>query len=373
MKKLVGKLHLWFGLSAGLIVFISSITGCMYVFEQELQGIIHRDQLFVEAQNRPLLRISQVYELVKRDVPKATIQRITRQHEPGGTYQVLLKDKRLISVNPYTGELLGTRNMKRDFFAVAREIHTSLMLGDTGKVIIGTSALIYLFMMLSGLILWWPQTKRMLRQKFTIKWEAKFPKINYDWHSVGGFYAILFLLITASTGLIWAFQWWENGLYAITGSPARDRPKPRSVYQANAKPTPIDKAYEHVASLEPNSTETLINFPTDSVGAIRVQLRYDESSFYRKYTNFYFDQFSGKVLYGKRYQDFSKGDVARGAAYDIHTGGWLGLPGKILAFFVSLFSATLPISGFLIWWNKRKMTRKQAKKVTRKPEREKVA
>jgi uncharacterized iron-regulated membrane protein len=44
--------------------------------------------------------------------------------------------------------------------------------------------------------------------------------------------------------------------------------------------------------------------------------------------------------------------------YDIHTGAIIGLPGKILAFFASLIVASLPITGFYIWWG-----RKQKQKI----------
>ena len=40
--------------------------------------------------------------------------------------------------------------------------------------------------------------------------------------------------------------------------------------------------------------------------------------------------------------------------YDIHIGAVLGLTGKIIAFLISLICASLPITGFLVWWNKRK-------------------
>jgi uncharacterized iron-regulated membrane protein len=40
--------------------------------------------------------------------------------------------------------------------------------------------------------------------------------------------------------------------------------------------------------------------------------------------------------------------------YDIHVGAILSLPGKILAFFASLICASLPVTGFIIWWGRRK-------------------
>jgi uncharacterized iron-regulated membrane protein len=39
--------------------------------------------------------------------------------------------------------------------------------------------------------------------------------------------------------------------------------------------------------------------------------------------------------------------------YDIHVGAILGLPGKILAFLASLICASLPVTGFMIWWGRR--------------------
>ncbi|WP_276131846.1 PepSY domain-containing protein [Polluticoccus soli] len=43
--------------------------------------------------------------------------------------------------------------------------------------------------------------------------------------------------------------------------------------------------------------------------------------------------------------------------YDIHVGAVLGLPGKMLAFFASLIIASLPITGTLIWWGRRKKSK----------------
>lgn len=54
--------------------------------------------------------------------------------------------------------------------------------------------------------------------------------------------------------------------------------------------------------------------------------------------------------------------------YDIHVGSVLGLTGKFIAFFASLISASLPITGFLIWWGKQKFGKKAptSSKVTAK-------
>ena len=50
-KKAIGKLHLWLGLSTGLIVFIISITGAIYVFQEEITNYLRKDAIFHNEQN----------------------------------------------------------------------------------------------------------------------------------------------------------------------------------------------------------------------------------------------------------------------------------------------------------------------------------
>ena len=47
-------LHLWLGLSSGLVIFIVSMTGCLYVFEKDIREFTEPWQ-HVEEQPRPYL------------------------------------------------------------------------------------------------------------------------------------------------------------------------------------------------------------------------------------------------------------------------------------------------------------------------------
>uniref|UniRef100_UPI0025C529FF PepSY domain-containing protein n=1 Tax=Empedobacter sp. UBA6322 TaxID=1946446 RepID=UPI0025C529FF len=46
LKKIFGKLHLWFGLVIGLIIFIVSVTGALYVFKDEFENIARKDVIY---------------------------------------------------------------------------------------------------------------------------------------------------------------------------------------------------------------------------------------------------------------------------------------------------------------------------------------
>lgn len=99
----------------------------------------------------------------------------------------------------------------------------------------------------------------------------------------------------------------------------------------------------------------------DDSSAILVELNRDPSS-YNKIDYLFFDQHTLKPIempnrfYGK-YEEAAAADKIKRSYYDVHTGNILRFPGKILAFFVSLFCASLPVTGFILWWNRRKEKR----------------
>lgn len=68
----------------------------------------------------------------------------------------------------------------------------------------------------------------------------------------------------------------------------------------------------------------------------------------------YFDKYTGKILKTKPYESSSDGDKIRRLIYPIHTGSIYGYPTKIIAFLVCAFAVSLPVTGFLIWWGRKK-------------------
>jgi uncharacterized iron-regulated membrane protein len=75
---------------------------------------------------------------------------------------------------------------------------------------------------------------------------------------------------------------------------------------------------------------------------------------YHKSSSLIFDENSGELLHTHDMKDKNFGEKTVGANYDIHVGSILGLPTKIIAFIVSLICASLPVTGFMIWWGRRK-------------------
>lgn len=349
------QVHLILGLLSGLVVFIVSITGATYAFEEEFRNIIYKDVLFVENQTtrKP---IAELIKNAKEEYPKPGIKNIKIKNDPNSSVEIILKNKQSILVNPYTGKVLGTFNKETDFFGVVLKIHRSLYLDDAGKIITGTSATIFIFMLISGIILWWPKNKALLKQKFSIAKNVAWKKKNYDLHSVLGFYASWIIIFTALTGIVWSFKWAENTMYWMNGS-QKEETKYYSEYIEDGKRLAIDKVIERAGSLYSNSNDCFINVPEDSIGVYRITLRYDEGGFYKKSDQLFFEQYTGELLKAKLYENSSQGDKLKATNYDIHTGKVFGLVGQIIVFLAALISASLPITGFMMWRGKRRKSK----------------
>lgn len=46
-KQWIGKVHLWLGLASGIIVLLLSVTGCIYVFNDEITTLIRKEAIYV--------------------------------------------------------------------------------------------------------------------------------------------------------------------------------------------------------------------------------------------------------------------------------------------------------------------------------------
>ena len=77
-----------------------------------------------------------------------------------------------------------------------------------GKMIVGTSTLMFVFVLISGVVVWWPRTRKALKNSLKIVANKGWRRFWYDLHVAGGMYALVFLLAMALTGLtVGLCQW----------------------------------------------------------------------------------------------------------------------------------------------------------------------
>lgn len=377
-KKGVLFIHRWLGLISGLVVFILGITGCLFVFQHEISEWVRHDTFYADEvpADRETLPVE---ELQAKAADALGVEHLpyglSAYNNPDRNWSAMnyetgvdswfyfgsMKDYKTAYINPYTGEIEGIINEKKDFFQIVKGIHWSLLLATPiGQPIVTWSTVVFLVLLISGMILWWPKKwSRAGKQKsFKIKWGSSWRRINYDLHNVLGFYFLTLSLIIGFTGLYWYFPSAQKSLHFLgTGEYALpDGPKKKAVSTVpdnRENSLAMETAYKKAWSEYPKAYSIAFVAPTDSQSTIRADVRPDGQTYYGG-SSLQFDQYTGKMLDVDRYKDKNAGEKLLAMNYDIHVGAIAGLPGKIIAFIASLVCASLPVTGFIIWWDRRK-------------------
>lgn len=371
-------LHLWLGLFSGLIVFIVATTGCIFAFQVEITEAIYHDEMFVapplKAQPLPITQLQKEAEkALGVKVGFAEAYQSPERAWVFGTYRAGNPDAffyfdsidfyKVAYVNPYTGKVNLVKNLKYDFFNVVKFIHWSLLLNHPiGQQIVGWSTFIFVILLITGMIHWWPKNlkKSNIDKSFKVKWKAKFKRLNYDLHNVPGFYAMLICLILALTGMVWAFQWFQKTVYVVASqSTAQPEIKTFKSDSTQAKPStnPFDMAFNEARKMLKHADRIAISPATEKEATVYAY-GYRGVETYYNFDVLQFDQYNGKFIGRRNYSEQNAGEKLVGMNYDIHVGAVLGLTGKIMAFCASLVAATLPVTGFIIWLGRKKKTKK---------------
>ncbi|MDX2304352.1 MAG: PepSY-associated TM helix domain-containing protein [Microscillaceae bacterium] len=363
LKKIIGQIHLWLGLSSGIVVFIVAITGCLYAFQVEIQQFT-QPYRFVKKEERAFLPPSQLKAIALRQLPGKHVHSVMYygredaarvvfySYEPSYYYFVYL--------NPYSGKVLKVKNENWDFFRIVLMGHFYLWLPPViGQPLVATATLVFVFLLITGMILWFPK-KNAIKQRFTIRWHARWRRVNYDLHNVLGFYISWIVVIIALTGLVWGFQWFAYSAYTLAGGqkslqykePLSDTTQ---IYQ-DKRISAEDKIWQKMKTEHPHAEMIEIHFPENKKSSILAVSNSNAFTYWRSDYQF-FDQntlqeIPVKHIYG-RFKDARMPDLMIRMNYDLHVGSIWGFPGKLLAFFASLITASLPVTGFVIWWGRK--------------------
>lgn len=383
-RKINNWLHLWLGLISGIIVFIVCVTGCIWVFNEEITALLEPETR-VARQEKPVLTPSQIRHTVSALYPGKNVSYAL--YHQGQAVEVQVGEWKAehyaVKLNPYTGEVLRRDVLQKDdvdFFRFILNGHRFLWLPwKIGRPIVNYATLTFVVLLVTGLIWWYPKkwTKSTVEKSFTIKWKASFKRVNLDLHNVLGFYSLLVLLAIALTGMVWGIQWYSDGLYWVTsgGNSLPEWPKLQSdTLQVNKHFTldrAMDKAWETVLKENPKAQGFYYSYPDEAKEAISIIIYPTAGMFYDN-RGYAFDQHTLKRLprnevYDVPYEKAPFGAKLRRMNYDIHVGAILGFPGKVLAFLASLIGASLPVTGFLIWWGRKKKKPRKDTRAARPP------
>lgn len=363
-KKTVFQLHWLFGISAGLVLSLMGLTGALYSFQPELLVALNPNTLKVQVNEAGILPPSQLIERVEAQQPQK-VNGLWIDTHSGQASRVFYLPKPgerrggMAYVDPYTGEL-HEGITGQGFFAFVLKLHRFLAVGETGKQITGACTLALLFFCISGLYLRWPRQPLRWRAWLTLNWAKRGRAFNWDLHAVAGTWCLACYLVAACTGLMWSYDWYRDGASRLlTGTPAPQRGDGRK--QAHVQPPPradVDALWRATqAAAGPGLSSFNLKLPVTAGQPATGFYLLDSSPHDRAFNPIELDPLSGAVLKHERYARKPLGERLFTSNYALHTGSYLGLPGRLLITAASLCMPLFFITGWLLYLDRRRKAR----------------
>ena len=403
MNRFFRELHLWLSVPFGIVMTITCFTGAMLVFETEITALCNRGITTVEVVGQPLPLEKLVEKVAGSLNDEVVATGITISSDSTEAYKVNLSKphRAAIYVDQYTGEVKGYYE-RLPFFNVMRRLHRWLM--DTrpgdggiywGKMIVGSSTLAFAVILITGLAIWWPRNRKVLKNRLKVVVSKGWVRFWHDLHVAGGFYALLLLLAMALTGLTWSFEWYRDGFYSMFDEQiAHDsavqlvkKVRDEAVdVQAGSVAVAVDsiksETYGEAVSLaDAVSSATVqtdaVTSATTPVVAEPQQMPWQQAldnvlaknpdfenitisagvvtvapaGFGNKRASdrYYFNENTGEITSVELYAEAEMRNKAAGWVRTIHVGSWGGVVSKVFYFLAALLGATLPLTGYYLW------------------------
>ena len=393
MKKIFRKIHLWLSVPFGLIITLVCFSGAMLVFENEANEWFRRDLYYVETVKESPLPMDKLLEKVATTLPDSvSVTGVSISSDPGRAYQVSLSKTRRASlyVDQYTGEVKG-KSERSGFFMFMFRMHRwlldSMNPGNEGifwgKMIVGVSTLLLVFVLISGIVIWWPRTRKALKNSLKITATKGWRRFWYDLHVAGGMYALIFLLAMALTGLTWSFPWYRTAFYKVFGVEVQQRAAQGHEQKSDAQKRDTKLAAHREKKREGNEvrkgersgrpennhsdmysvTSPFVywqeiydklgrqnpEYKQISISSGTASVSFNRFGNQRASDRYSFNTDNGEFTETSLYQHQDKSGKIRGWIYSVHVGNWGGMFTRILTFIAALLGAALPLTGYYLW------------------------
>lgn len=361
-RKSILSLHKILGLITGIVVFIVAITGCCWAFRDEIESL-YTDYKIVEKQDKSILTPTEVKHIGASVFPNNTIHGSLFSNK-NEAIEVIFYDAepefyQSVFLNPYSGEIIHVEDHLSGFFAFILKGHTRMWLPkDIGEQVVGASILVFIFIIISGFILWIPKKRKNLKQRLQFIWKptTRWKRKNFDLHTIVGFYICSLALVLAFTGTIMSYTWLQYVVYKSTGG---DKVAafiiPENIsgeFKQDGNMVPMDFLIAKLQKELPNAQNIELHYPESETSSIYIEISNTEGMYYDSDFRFFdqntLEEIETPGVYGK-YKDAEVGEKILRMNYDIHIGAIGGLAGKIIAFLISLLTATLPVTGVFLW------------------------
>lgn len=358
------KVHVYLALSLGLLFALTGLSGSLNVYREELDELLN-PQLVINPPKGPMLGPDKIIAAVRNAHPnRHGVWTLEMPRTPQGVMTAWFEKPRetidesyaplMVSVNPYTGEVVGNRFWGQTLTTWILDLHTQLRLDSFGREVVAVLAVLLMLSVGSGLYLWWPGLPQ-LRQAFGIRSDAGLMRCLFDLHRLLGLCSAGTLLLLAFTGFHLAYPPLLEALTASEGMGHGDvGPNVRSTAIPNDRPTSLAEAVLVARGLFPSSEIRRITTPQGETGTYRINLRQSsEINQHHPATTVWVDRWSGQIRDARNPGKFTIGQSFTTWLWPLHTGEAFGATGRFIWFLSGLMPLALYITGTMHWLHRR--------------------
>ncbi|MFE4521907.1 PepSY-associated TM helix domain-containing protein [Cytobacillus firmus] len=374
LYRTIWRWHFYAGIIFAPFLIILAVTGAIYLFKPQIEGVLYQDYYQVTPQGEKISASQQIEE-AKNLYPDAavTVYRPGESADRSSEVGIVNNDESLtVFINPYTGESLGELNSEDRIMDKIEEFHGELMAGTLGDRIVELAACWAVVLIVTGLYLWFPKKKPGMGG-------VLFPRLNRgkktfrrDLHAVPAFWVTAGMLFLIMTGLPWSGFWGTN-FQSMTTNTGQGYPPaiwvgsgPQSTIQTKDI-ADVPWAAENFV-VPASDIQGFIRLPIDDVVSIAeregvhpsysIYIPQDKSGVYtlsafppkaQDEITMHIDQYTGAVLTDYRYDNY--GWIGKMVAWGItlHKGTQFGLINQLISFFICLGIILVAVSGYYLW------------------------
>ncbi len=351
------QIHLWLGLTLGVLGAVVGATGSLLVFDQEIDRSLNPQRYATSGAN-VALPYSDYAQRAARVVGEQSRTINLRLPAAEGAPVVAfvrlpeVASPRRVYLDPPTGRVLDAPP-GRGLIGWAHDLHESLTLREySGREIVGAVGLAMLVSSLSGIYLWWPRT-RITRRDFGFR---RGLALSRNLHQTLGLYASLVLAMLSFTGAVIAFP---DASRAIVGGLSAVSPPPRGIESkpSDSRVMSPDEAAALARARLPGAIVTGVGFPAGPRGAYRIAMREQGDDGERGAAAIFIDPRAGTVLRQIDRASRTRGDALLAYQRPLHEGDPLGLLGRIVISIVGFLPALFVVTGTIMWLAPRRRRR----------------
>ena len=353
LYRIIWRWHFYAGMIIALPLIVVAATGALYIFKDEIEGLLHPGVVYVEP----------AAERVSYDQQLAAAHATVGPGFKIGLMQVFTNPKRATAlamggatfqfgyVDPYRGNYTGSIE-KGGFSDIVLDLHRTLFLGTTGRIVVELTTCWTIVLAATGIYLWWPHKAKQVWGVWLPRLWAKPYVVLRDLHSVGGFYVAMVAIVIALTGLIYTYAWGRGFQYVAQKTDAYDMfSKPMlSKSPPEAKDVSMDRIVEIAQQRMPGNNLT-VWFPRAPNGVYLVTANNERGPQVNEIL--FLDRATGEIL-EDRYNSQTKIMYQLGSwNFPLHVGTIWGMPSKIVWLVTCIVLMTSPVTGVWMWWLRR--------------------